>query len=86
MITKNYINLSIKTSYIFFKTQEVIKLVTAKEQINDILKEQPDNSSFDELLREPAFARMVDKGLSDSEAGRVVSNNEFKRKIRLWQK
>ena len=61
-------------------------MLTAKEQIKDILKEQPDDSSFDEILRELAFARMVEKGLEDSNAGNVVSNEEFKRKIRLWQK
>lgn len=36
---------------------------TAKEQMMEILREQPDDSSFDEILRELAFACMVERGL-----------------------
>ena len=44
---------------------------SAKEQIAKILQDQPDDSSYDEILRELAFARMIDSGLADSdEAGR----------------
>lgn len=33
--------------------------------------QQPDDSSYDERLRELAFARMVDRGLRDSGVGRT---------------
>ena len=36
---------------------------SAKEQISKIIQEQPDDSSYDEVLRELAFARMVERGL-----------------------
>ena len=39
---------------------------TVKEQMTKIIQEQPDNSSYDEILRELAFARMVERGLRDS--------------------
>lgn len=35
---------------------------SAKDQIKQVLENQPDDSSYDELLRELAFKRMVDKG------------------------
>ena len=33
---------------------------SAKEQIAKIFQDQPDDSSYDEILRELAFARMVE--------------------------
>ncbi len=60
--------------------------MTEKEKIKAIIDEQPDDVSFDEIIRELAFDRMVDKGLSDSRNGRVISNEEMKHRINLWQK
>ena len=59
---------------------------TAKEKIAEIIEQQPDDSSYDEILRELAFARMVERGLEDSRAGRTISNEEMGRRIRTWQK
>lgn len=58
---------------------------SAKEQMVKIITEQPDDSSYEELLRELAFVRMIERGLSDSEAHRVVSNEDMNRRIRAWQ-
>jgi predicted transcriptional regulator len=52
----------------------------------DIIGRQPDDSSYDEILRELAFARMVQRGLADSDAGRTLSDDDVKRKIDSWQK
>ena len=59
---------------------------SAKEAMIDIIGRQPDDSSYDEILRELAFARMVQRGLADSDAGRTVSDDDVKRKIDSWQK
>lgn len=61
-------------------------MATAKETISEIIARQPDDSSYDEILRELAFARMVQRGLEDSAAGRTVSDGEVKRKIDSWRK
>ncbi len=58
----------------------------AKEAMIDIIGRQPDDSTYDELLRELAYARMVQRGLDDSDAGRTISNDDVKRKIGSWQK
>ena len=50
-----------------------------------ILQNQPDDSSYDELLRELAAARSIERGLQDAEAGRVVSNNEALLQIKSWR-
>ena len=59
---------------------------TAKDQIKQVLESQPEDSSYDELLRELAFKRMVDRGLADEAAGNVTSNEEMKNKIKSWKK
>lgn len=59
---------------------------SVKEQMSKIIHEQPDDSSYDEVLRELAFARMVDRGIEDSDAKRTISNAEIKHRIKTWQK
>lgn len=56
---------------------------SAKEQMVKIITEQPDDSSYEEILRELAFVRMVERGLSDSDARRIISNDEMARRIRI---
>lgn len=57
-------------------------MVTAKEHIAEILKRQPDDSSYDDIVRELAFDLMVQRGLKDSDAQRTISNEDMERRIR----
>ena len=50
-----------------------------------VIEAQPEDSSYDEILRELAFARMIDRGLADSDTGRTISNQEMQERIRSWQ-
>lgn len=59
---------------------------TAKEQISEIIKRQPDDSSYDEIVRELAFDLMVQRGLKDSDEGRTITNEEMQSRIKTWQK
>lgn len=59
---------------------------TSQDRIVRIVKDLPADSSYDEILHELAFRRMVDRGLADSEAGRTVSNEEALRRIESWAK
>jgi len=58
----------------------------AKEELRKLIEEQPEDSSREEIVRELAFHVMVQRGLADSDAGRVISNDEMARRIRSWQK
>lgn len=60
-------------------------MATAKEMIKQILENQPDDSSYDEILRELAFKRMIDKGMKDVLEGRLIANEEMKKRIQTWQ-
>ena len=57
---------------------------TAKESMRKILEHQPEDSSYDELLRELAFKRMIDAGLKDVDEGNTITNEEMKQKISTW--
>lgn len=59
---------------------------TAKEELTRLIQRQPDDSSGEEIIRELAFHVMVDRGLADSDAKRIISNEEMGRRIRSWQK
>ena len=59
-------------------------MVTAKQDIIVLIRSQPDDASYDEILRALSLNRMVERGLEDSREGRVVSNEEIKRQIESW--
>ncbi len=50
-----------------------------------LIEDQPDDSSREEILRELAFAAMVERGIADSDAGRMISNDEMRRRIESWR-
>ncbi|MFZ4628041.1 MAG: hypothetical protein ACOYNR_06890 [Blastocatellia bacterium] len=60
-------------------------MAIAKEELEQLIAQQPDDSSYEELVRELAFSVMVRRGLKDSDAGRTISNEEMRHRIRAWQ-
>jgi predicted transcriptional regulator len=56
-----------------------------KHRMLDIIESQPEDSSFEEILRELALARVIELGLADLDAGRIVASEEVKRRIESWQ-
>lgn len=61
-------------------------MATAKEQITQIVQQQPDDSTYDEIIRELTFHLMVERGLKDSDEGRTISNEEMEARINTWFK
>jgi len=61
-------------------------LPTAKERMTEIIRSQPEDCSFEEILRELAFHQMIERGMQDSRAGRTISNKEMEQRIRTWEK
>ena len=58
---------------------------TAKSRLREVIDQQPEDASYDEILRELAFQRMVDRGLADARAGRAVDHQEAIRSIGKWR-
>ena len=61
-------------------------MTSAKSKILELIQEQPDDSSYEEILRELAFQHMVERGLDDARHGRSITNEEMAHRIRTWAK
>ncbi|MBI3581044.1 MAG: hypothetical protein HY098_03050 [Nitrospinae bacterium] len=59
---------------------------SAREKMAEIIKKQPDDATYEEILRELAFERMIQNGLKDSRSGKTMSNDEMRRRIATWRK
>jgi hypothetical protein len=59
---------------------------TAREELVNLIHSQPADSSSEEIVRELAFHVMVERGIADSDAKRVISNSEMAHRIRSWHK
>jgi len=55
--------------------------IIAKDMAKQIIDALPDDSSYDEILKE-----LAERGLEDSKFNRTISNEEMKQKIAQWQK
>jgi predicted transcriptional regulator len=59
--------------------------MTARERLKDVIEAQPDDASYDEILRALVFERMIERGLADARAGRTISDEEMGKRIRLCE-
>ena len=57
-----------------------------KAKMTEVIQSQPEDASYEEIMRELAFERMIDRGLEDSRSGRAISNEETGQQIRSWPK
>jgi len=48
-----------------------------KEKMSRIIESQPDDSSYEEILKELAFELMVDRGMDDVRKGHSISKEEM---------
>lgn len=64
----------------------VAVMCSVKEKALKLLENMPNNSSYDEILKEFAFAKMIELGLADVDTGKTISNEELTRRIQTWQK
>jgi len=57
-----------------------------KTQLIGTLDKLPENLTIDEVIDHLIFVEKVQKGLSDSENGRINSKDEAKQKLSKWLK
>lgn len=55
-----------------------------KERATKIIQDQPEDASIDDIIRELALLRMIERGIADSEAGRTTSHEDMRREIESW--
>jgi predicted transcriptional regulator len=57
-----------------------------KERMADVIQNQPEDATYEEILRELALEQMIASGLKDSREGKTISNDEMKHRLSAWQK
>ncbi len=68
------------------KVARTVKTPNIKEKMTEVIQAQPADATYEEIMRELAFERMIERGLADSRNERVVSNEEMERRISTWHK
>jgi predicted transcriptional regulator len=66
-------------------TSQVDEKPSAKSILRAVIEAQPEDASYEELMRALAFERMVERGLADARAGKTVDHEEALRRIRAWR-
>ncbi|MCX5806408.1 MAG: hypothetical protein NT010_10140 [Proteobacteria bacterium] len=61
-------------------------MAMANQKMKEIIEAQPDDASYEEIIRELAFERMIEKGLNDAKNERVISDETMRHRIASWQK
>jgi len=59
-------------------------MTAATTMAKNIINSLPTDTSYDEIIKELAFDRMIKKGLEDSKNGKTVSNKEMELRIKQW--
>ena len=57
-----------------------------KEKMTEVIRSQPEDATYEEIMRELAFEKMIDRGLADSRNGRTIANEDMEQRMRTWQK
>jgi hypothetical protein len=68
------------------KIKGMSAMTSAKAKMVEVIQGQPEDATYEEIMRELAFRRMVDRGLEDARSARTISNDEMARRIRAWAK
>jgi predicted transcriptional regulator len=61
-------------------------MATVKEKLVEVVQAQPDDASYEEIMRELAFERMIERGMEDVRKGHLISNQDMERRIGAWRK
>lgn len=56
-----------------------------QEQLIEVIRNQPEDASWDLLIEQVLIQRMVDEGLEDVRSGNLVANEEALSRIRSWR-
>lgn len=58
--------------------------INIKKRLKEIIDDQPNDATFDDILRELAFERMIERGLDYSKNRHSISNEEMEHRIKTW--
>lgn len=58
--------------------------MTEKERILKMIEALPDTATLEDAMSELYFREVVDHGLADAAAGRLVSHQEARKRLARW--
>ena len=59
-------------------------MTAPKDEVKKIIDSLHEDTTYEEILRELAFDKMIGQGLDDVESGKVISNQEMENIIAKW--
>lgn len=59
-------------------------MATEKENIINMIKDLPDNVSMEDIIEAIYVRQKIEKGLKDSEEGRIYTHEEAKEHLKKW--
>lgn len=59
-------------------------MTAPKQEAKRIIDSLPEDSTYDEIIKELAFDKMIQRGLKDSKENKTISNKDMKNKIEQW--
>jgi predicted transcriptional regulator len=59
-------------------------MMTAKKMVYRMLEDLPDNASLEDIQYHISVRQKIERGLLDVETGRVVDQDEAKRRMAKW--
>jgi len=59
-------------------------MLSIKDSAKKIIDDLPDDVSYDELIKELLFKRMLERGIRDSQLNKITSDEELGREIEKW--
>ncbi|MDZ7773184.1 MAG: hypothetical protein U5K31_10680 [Balneolaceae bacterium] len=54
-----------------------------RKEVQDLLEDLPEDAEWEDLMYKIYVRQSIEKGLKDSEEGRIVSHEEIKRKFKI---
>ena len=59
-------------------------MTAPKEEAKKIIDALPEDSTYEEIVRELVFDTIIQRGLNDVDTGKVISNKEMENEIAQW--
>ncbi len=59
-------------------------MLSVKDSAKKIINDLPDDVSYNELIKELVFKRMVERGIQDSQKNKIITDEELEKEIEKW--
>jgi hypothetical protein len=66
----------------FFKG--FLRMNKEKEQVIEMIRQLPDESTVDDIMEELYFRMQVDRGIKELDAGKGISHHEVRDRLSRW--